>query len=465
MKTVLLTGATGLIGKEVGKILTEKNYAVIAVARSKKKAREELPFQVAEIIEWDGKGEFPTEVMNRVDAVINLMGENLSDHRWTDEVKARLVSTRVETSHALVRAAKNSKTLSTWIQGSAIGIYGETKPAQVADETTASGTGFLAALCVNWENAIDSLAPSIRKVCLRTGVVFSHKAGAFEKLVFPMLNGIGGVLGSGEQMMSIVHLQDEVNFIVHALETAEAKGAFNLVCTQPICQKELVEQIAKELHTKLGPRVPAFALKIAMGEMASILLDSQAVMSKRLAEVGFKLKFQTPSDIVKEVSSWHQNPIEPEKAAFIQVGEQFVPRPRAEIIQFFEDAKNLETLTPPWLNFKIESVSTPQMEKNTQIRYNLKIHGVPASWVTDIAVWNPPEVFVDNQLSGPYSLWYHEHRFEEVKGGVLVKDWIRYRLPLGKLGQWVGITKVKSDVEAIFKFRKEKIVELFSETK
>ena len=138
-----------------------------------------------------------------------------------------------------------------------------------------------------------------------------------------------------------------------------------------------------------------------------------------------------------------------------------MPRVLDSIFPFFSEARNLETITPEWLNFKIQKVSTPVIEKGTKIRYRLKLHGVPLKWITDIAEWEPPLRFVDNQIRGPYSLWYHEHSFEAVRGGTLLRDWVRFQLPMGKLGQWFGLGKVRSDVSRIFEHRRVKIQEIF----
>jgi uncharacterized protein (TIGR01777 family) len=457
---VLLTGATGLIGKEAGKLLVKEGHEVLALTRNAADGVLELPFP-AKLLEWKGPGHaFTDEVLSAfsgIEAVVNLMGENISAGRWNESMKKRIRVSRVDASRELIRAVLSRGSPRIWIQGSAVGYYGESRENEVFDEQSPRGSGFLAELCEEWEATLEALPASVRKVILRTGVVFSHKGGAFPKIVTPILNGVGGVLGNGHQMMSIIHLEDAARFVLHALQGEKVEGAYNLTVDQPVMQKILVQRLCVLLHAQPGPPAPAFALKVALGEMADLLLKSQAVVSRRIRESGFKFRYGTVHELLQEVSSWHQHPLKPHEATFVQFTEQFVPEELDRVFPFFSDARNLESITPDWLHFKIKSVSTESIGKGTKIRYRLKLHGLPIGWLTDIAEWDPPALFVDNQLQGPYSLWYHEHTFEKVPGGTLLRDWVRFRLPLGKVGAWVGLPKVRSDVERIFKHRKRAI--------
>lgn len=141
--------------------------------------------------------------------------------------------------------------------------------------------------------------------------------------------------------------------------------------------------------------------------------------------------------------------------------EQFVPRPKAEVFAYFCSEKNLEALTPPWLNFKVLGKSTPEIQQGTLIDYVLKIYGVPIKWRTLIEVWKPGEAFVDTQLRGPYKKWHHTHTFEDVPGGTRMTDRVIYQVPLGGLGEVVAGWKVRRDVHGIFAYRRAKIDQLF----
>lgn len=144
------------------------------------------------------------------------------------------------------------------------------------------------------------------------------------------------------------------------------------------------------------------------------------------------------------------------EGAHILVQEQFVPRPRAEVFEFFSDARNLERLTPPWLNFQIVEIPD-DLTDGALIRYRLRLRGTPIHWTTRIDEWVPGERFVDTQLSGPYALWHHTHEFEDADGGTLIRDTVRYRLPFGPLGEVVRRAMVERDTRKIFEYRREMI--------
>ena len=134
--------------------------------------------------------------------------------------------------------------------------------------------------------------------------------------------------------------------------------------------------------------------------------------------------------------------------------------PRAEAFAFFSTPTNLEAITPPWLRFRIVHQSTPELREGTELIYRLRIHGLPATWRSRIDEWRPNERFVDIQVNGPYAVWHHTHSFHDCGAGTLIRDRVLYRLPLGRLGQWLGGRFVASDVRKIFEFRAAKIVEL-----
>lgn len=141
--------------------------------------------------------------------------------------------------------------------------------------------------------------------------------------------------------------------------------------------------------------------------------------------------------------------------------EQWIPRPLDEVFAFFADAHNLETITPPFLGFRILSVSSESIVRGTLIRYRLRLHGLPIHWLTEIRKWDPPHSFVDVQRSGPYKLWHHTHTFEARDGGTQMSDVVRYVLPFGPLGELVHALKVRGDVGRIFDYRRQKVQELF----
>jgi ligand-binding SRPBCC domain-containing protein len=140
--------------------------------------------------------------------------------------------------------------------------------------------------------------------------------------------------------------------------------------------------------------------------------------------------------------------------------EHWVRRPIEDVFAFFSEARNLGAITPPWLGFRIVSPGPIVMRPGTRIPYQLRLHGLPLRWVTEIQIWEPPHEFVDVQLRGPYRSWHHTHRFEPVDGGTLVRDTVRYALPFGPLGRLAHAWIVKSDLEAIFDYRALRMTEV-----
>lgn len=146
--------------------------------------------------------------------------------------------------------------------------------------------------------------------------------------------------------------------------------------------------------------------------------------------------------------------------AQVFTAEQLVPLPREAVFAFFSEPQNLEAITPPWLGFHIVGQSTAKIEEGTELTYSLRIHGLPVTWRSRIDEWRPNERFVDVQLKGPYAEWHHTHSFYDRGPDTLIRDEVRYRLPLGRLGHWIAGWYVASDVKKIFAYRNAKTAEL-----
>jgi hypothetical protein len=194
-------------------------------------------------------------------------------------------------------------------------------------------------------------------------------------------------------------------------------------------------------------------MRAVFGELANLMLASTRVDSKAIAETGFSFRYPTLETALAEIVSADSYEI---------LREQFIEKPRTEVFEFFADPGNLEKLTPKFLNFKILECPEGSLDSGSRIRYQLTLHGIPVKWRTVIRGWSPETEFSDVQESGPYSLWHHTHQFEEVPGGTIVRDHIRYRLPLGGLGEIVAGWLVRADLAKIFAFRHEAMDEILN---
>lgn len=441
---VLITGATGLIGKEIGKKLAEHGHEIFVVSRDVKKAQENLPFP-CQIIAGDlNKGVLHDQRLLEIEGVINLMGESVFGERWTEEKKERIFSSRVVATRNLVQSLPAS--LKVFVSGSAIGYYGDCKEGLVSEDHPA-GADFLAKVCVEWEAEANKAHG--RKVIIRTSIVLSNQGGALEQMLLPFKAGLGGSLGDGRQWMSWIHINDIVGLFVQALENPAMQGPVNGCSPNPVTNRDFSKSLASSLGKSLGPSVPLVAIKTVFGEMAGVILASLRCSAERAQSLGYQFQFANIEEALNDLCA----PLKDGEEVFYS--EQFIPLPPEQVFKFFQDAHNLEDITPPTLNFKIRGMSTERVQQGTLIDYDLKVHGVPLKWKTEIDEWQPPHRFVDNQLKGPYSLWHHTHEFRPFCGGTLMVDRVRYRLPLGFVGRLLGGSFVKGDVAKIFKFRRQ----------
>ena len=465
---ILITGATGLIGKSLGLKLVNMGHELVVTSRTPDTARRQLPFP-AEVIAWDPKG---ITLPSDIEGVVHLMGESVAEKRWSNATKQSLRTSRIDATQLLSKSIKNQVTtknkLKFWIQASAVGAYGSSFDEK-AESSPITPNDFLSQLTYDWEDSAKD-APTDRLIYLRMGVVMTHQGGAFPRMFEPFKNKVGGKLGDGMQWMSMIHLEDVVGFICHAIANQAVQGIYNLVCSKPITNEGFTHQLSSMMKVAAPMAVPAFGLKLALGEMATVVLSSQRILSERLLASGYSYQYPTVESILSECLSWYRHPTIEYEWCSLYYSEQYVPQGLTQTFEFFSDAKNLETLTPSFLSFQVLSVSTQTIGAGTEICYRLKVHGVPIHWKTIITVWEQEKRFVDYQQEGPYRLWHHEHLFESISSistngmnepGTWMRDWVRYQLPMGSLGAIAGGSFVANDVEKIFNYRREKIDQLF----
>ncbi len=285
---ILVTGSSGLVGTALVKALGQDGHMVCRLMRPESAANNEVKdgFNVAwnpATGELGGAGVGP-------DAVVNLAGASIADGRWTAERKAVLRASRIDTTRALVEAlAKMNVRPSVLVSASAIGIYGNRGDELLTEESKA-GADFLAGLAREWEaEALKAEALGIRVVLSRFGIILSREGGALAKMLLPLKLGAGGRLGSGQQWMSWVTLEDVVGILRMAIEKAAVRGAVNVVAPQPVKNAEFTKVLAKALQRPALFPAPAFALRLALGEMAdALLLSSQRVAPQKLQQAGYR---------------------------------------------------------------------------------------------------------------------------------------------------------------------------------
>jgi uncharacterized protein (TIGR01777 family) len=268
---IAITGASGLIGKRLQQRLTESGHGALPVPRG-------------------ASGPALTEILASADSVVHLAGEPVAQ-RWTEAAKKRIYDSRVDGTRSLVNALSAlSRRPRVMVCASAVGYYGS-RGDQVLTETSPPGADFLAHVVVDWEEAAHlAEALEIRVVQMRFGVVLGH-GGALAKLLPPFRVGLGGRLGSGRQWMAWIHLEDAVNLILFSLGYSAIRGPVNATAPQPVTNQEFTHRLANALHRPAILPVPAFALKLAMGEMSEVLLASQRVVPNVAKSAGFRFQY------------------------------------------------------------------------------------------------------------------------------------------------------------------------------
>lgn len=454
-KIIVLSGATGFVGRRLSLALFKRGYHLRILCRSVEKAKLAVPLP-ADFIQWDAESTLDEKHLEGAHAILHLAGAPIAEGRWTKKRKEKILSSRTQSTEQLIAAVKRCQAPpSVWVGASAIGFYGDRASELLTEESTA-GKGYLADVCYEWEVA-QAAFPG-RAVMLRTGVVLGH-GGALRKMLPPFRLGFGGKLGNGEQWMSWIHIDDLVNLYVFALETDSLQGPVNAVAPGHVTNQQFTSDLSKALAVPALIPVPKFALKMIFGEMSTVLLDSQRVAPKLALACDFKfVHAELPSALSDLLRARGQ------MGSHVLESYQWFPKNKPEMFEFFSKAENLETITPPWLNFRIIKKSSEQMQVGLLIDYRLKIKGVPAKWRTRISQWSPPHQFMDSQLRGPYALWDHIHRFEEMNGGTLMTDEVVYRVPLGPIGHIVNEVVIRNDVETIFNYRTKRMGSYFSET-
>ena len=283
---VVVTGGTGLVGREVTKALLQAGMEVVVMTRSVgRPAVEGMRYA-----EWDGRAVDPlVEVMRGAKAVVHLAGENVGQ-RWTQAARTRIMQSRVEGGQAVKAAIESlpERDRPVVVAASAIGWYADSPDWQA--EGDARGTGFLADVVEAWEGAIAGVAT--RCVTLRIGVVLSRGGGALGKLEPLFRWGMGSAVGPGTQWQSWIHVRDLARLVLHAVQTEDMQGVYNAVAPNPVTNRTLARELARAMRRPCWlPAPPAGVLRLLLGDMARITLDSQRIRSNRLAHTGFNFEF------------------------------------------------------------------------------------------------------------------------------------------------------------------------------
>ncbi|MCH9021293.1 MAG: TIGR01777 family protein [Planctomycetes bacterium] len=296
-KRVLITGGSGFVGRTLCGTLLKSNYEVVVLSRGGARSAG-LPEQVT-VLQWDDHW---SDIVDGAEAIVNLAGESIAS-RWTKKKKQRIVSSRIDMTHAIAEAISRAKQKPrVVIQASAIGYYGN-RQDEPLDETSSQGDGFLAELCQQWEAAIEGITEQgVRLVTARIGVVLGRDGGILGQVVKPFRFFAGGCPGSGRDWLSWIHIEDLAAAVQFFIERDDLEGIFNLTTPEPIPTKIFYQTLARIIHRPCWAPLPGWLLKPALGEMAKeMILTSQKVMPNRLLKAAFPFQYPKANDALNHL--------------------------------------------------------------------------------------------------------------------------------------------------------------------
>lgn len=306
-KRIVITGATGFIGRRLSIELAGAGHEVVALTRRRAEA-EEIFAGSAVVVEWDAATVGPwSELVDGAMAIVNLAGENIGTGRWTEKKKQLILESRLNAGRAVTAAIRSAERRpQVLIQASGVGYYGD-RGDELLDEDSSLGEGFLADVAHQWENSVgEDEMLGVRLAIIRLGVVLGPGGGAMTRLIRPFKSFVGGHPGSGKQWLPWVHIDDVVGAVRFLIENADCEGPFNVTVPEPTRSKDFYDQLGKAMHRPASFPMPRSALKLALGEMATeLLLPSTRVVPKKLLEAGYEFKFTDPaaafSDILEAI--------------------------------------------------------------------------------------------------------------------------------------------------------------------
>lgn len=282
---VLIAGGSGFLGAALVNSLKHDNQEVIVLTRRAPRNSSQ--------IQWDGKTTNGWgQIVNEVDAVVHVAGFGLQHWPWTRKQKQKFIDSRVIPGLALVSAIQSAaRPPKVFLQSSGINRYG-LQGEGIADESTPPGEDFLAQITIPWEAVTESLEElGVRRIVARNAVVLAKNGGMFPLMALPVRLFFGGKFGDGKQAMSWIHIADQVNAVRFLLAHENARGAYNLIAPTPTSNADFMRAVAKALHRPYWFHVPAFLLKLALGEMSILLTEGRYSQPKRLIELGFQFQF------------------------------------------------------------------------------------------------------------------------------------------------------------------------------
>jgi len=297
---ILLTGATGMLGKELIKNLLDQGHQVSILSRKPQRLKG------VKVFLWDvSKQQIDIKCLNGVNCIVHLAGENISEGKWTEKRKKEIIDSRVMSARLLFKTlAENQHYVKDFISAAAVGIYGD-RGDELLTEDSSAGNDFMADCCIKWEAAADEgKSLGLRVVKIRTGVVLDKDSGALPAMSKPIQFFAGAPLGTGKQYIPWIHHKDMTQVYLHLIVNRQLEGVYNACAPFPVTNKTLTRVIAKQLHRPVWPfKVPQGVLKLILGEMSAVVINSNNASAQKLLDTGFIFSYPKVEEALSDIYS------------------------------------------------------------------------------------------------------------------------------------------------------------------
>jgi uncharacterized protein (TIGR01777 family) len=298
-KNVLITGGTGFVGKQLTKMLLERDYSVSILTRNSKPNTDGVSYYT-----WDvSLQKIEETAILEADYIIHLAGENIAEKKWTAKRKAEISDSRVQSAQLIYSVLKkHNKKIDAFVSASGIGFYGAINGEGICTENTLPANDFIGTICQEWEKSADLMRNlGIRTVKIRTGLVLGKNEGILNKLIPIFKRGLGSALGTGKQYMPWIHIYDLCMMYIEAIENEKMIGPYNATINDSTTNLTFSKALANSLgYTLWLPKVPAFLIRLGMGEMANIVLTGRRVSSDKIKSLGFRFQFKNLKSALKD---------------------------------------------------------------------------------------------------------------------------------------------------------------------
>lgn len=295
---IAITGGSGFVGNELSSLLVNKGHEVFILTRSDRPSKG-----LVKMVQWLTDGSEPENHLQDIDAWVNLAGASINEGRWTQEQKDKIYDSRMKATDEVLRIINQvEKKPSVLVNASAIGIYPPSEHALYTEQSEARGSDFLAKTVEDWEKKADEAKQHGTRVAYgRFGIILGKEEGALPLMALPYKMGVGGQVGSGKQWVSWVHVSDVAAALLYAIENESIKGPFNVTAPDPKQMNEFGKILGEVLHRPHWIPVPAFALKLALGDKSQLVLEGQRVMPDKLLTNSFSFKYPHLKDALQNI--------------------------------------------------------------------------------------------------------------------------------------------------------------------